>query len=299
MTDKLQCHEPDLQKRVLAWLETEGFPTEFRTTMAFRAAGFHARQGVHYRADGTPREIDVVADRTLREDELWVRCKFVVECKWASKPWVIFTDKYSRIAPAACVSQTMGSNAGSALLWLTAGSSEVQKLKMFATPGMPGFGGRQAFSRGDDQFYKAMAGVTTAASTLAASYDEHRKPGEAPKHAVCVFPVVVVEGALFQAFYNPDGGEMKVEPTNHVRCHWKGSPTWKWHATVDIVTLEGLPKYLSELGPDVDKLLSMMINGQKDLRSAFECGSIASLKIHPGSRGMIGLHPLLAEIRNP
>src|ERR1700744_1542177 len=97
MTEKTPSDQTDLQKRVLAWLETEGFPTEFRTTMAFRAEGFHARQGVHYRADGSPREIDLVADRTVREDKLWVRCKFVVECKYASKPWIVFTDRYSRI----------------------------------------------------------------------------------------------------------------------------------------------------------------------------------------------------------
>jgi len=299
MTDKPQCDERDLQKRVLDWLETEGFPTEFRTTMAFRSAGLHARQGVHYRADGTPREIDVVAQRTLSDEELWVRCEFIVECKWASKPWVIFTDEHSRIGPAACVAQTMGSNIGSALLWLEAGSSDVQKLTMFATPDMPGFGGRQAFSKGDDQFYKAMAGVTTAASTLAADYDERRKPGELPQHAVCVFPIIVVEGALFRSFYHADCGEMQVEPTSHVRCHWKGSPTWQWHATVDVVTLEGLPKYLSELGSDVDKLLGVMINGLKDLRSAFKIRSLEPLKIHPGSRGMVGLHPLLVEIVKP
>lgn len=267
--------------------------------MAFRAAGLHARQGVHYRTEGTPREIDVVAQRTLREDQVWVRCEFIVECKWASKPWVIFTDEHSRIGSAACVAQTMGSNAGNALLWLAAGSAEIQNLSMFATPDMPGFGGRQAFSKGEDQFYKAMAGVTTAASTIAGDYDGHRKPGEAPMHAVCVFPIIVVEGALFRSFYHAGSGEMKVESTSHVRCHWKGSPTWKWHSTVDVVTLEWLPNYLSELAPDVDTLLGVMINGLKDLRSAFECGSLAPLKIHPGSRGMIGLHPLLAEIRKP
>lgn len=299
MRDKTPSAEPSLQQRVVAWLETEGFPTEFRTTLAFRAAGFHAQQGVHYRADGSPREIDLVADRTLRKDKLWVRCKFVVECKWSAKPWIVFTDRYSRIGAAACIAQTMGSKAGNALLWLAAGSSDLQNLKMFATPDMPGFGGRQAFSKGDDQFYKAMAGVTTAASTLAASYDEHRKLGEAPEYAVCVFPIIVVEGPLFRSFYDPDSGAMMVEPVSHVRCHWKGSPSWEWHATVDVVTLEGLSTYLDELSPSVDKLLDVMSSGLNDLRSAFQSGSLASLTVHPGARGMVGIHPLLTEIKKP
>jgi hypothetical protein len=144
-----------------------------------------------------------------------------------------------------------------------------------------------------------MASVTSAASALADEYDKHRKKGEAPDFAVCVFPIIVVEGPLFQSFYDPDSAEMKIEAASHIRCHWKGSPGWQWHATVDIVTLDGLPEHLRELGPSVDALLGSMMTRLKGLREAFENRSLAGLDINHGSRGMIGLHPLLAEILAP
>jgi hypothetical protein len=122
-----------LSEKVLDWLNTEGFPTEFKSATAFRHAGFFAKQGMHYRSSSdAPREIDVTATKTLRDEKCFVRCEFVVECKWSKgKPWVVFTDESAQIGPAACVTQTIGSDAGTAILWIIAGSPAIQAMPLF------------------------------------------------------------------------------------------------------------------------------------------------------------------------
>jgi hypothetical protein len=167
---------------------------------------------------------------------------------------------------------------------------------LFATPKAPGFGGRQAFSKGEDQFYRAMASVTSAAAALGKEFNHHRKKGEAPDFALCVFPIVVVEGELFEASYDVSKASMVVEPAQWVRCHWPGSPDWDWHATVDVVALSSLPRYIENVSTSVDELLPILMASLKQMREAFDKKSILGLEISRGSRGMIGIHPLLREI---
>ncbi len=114
----------NLEQRVEKWINTEGYPLEFRTARALRQAGFRVRQGYYTRDDSneTPREIDVYASTDLRIDDLLLRVSLVIECKYVfEKPWIIFTSSSSRIAPSACMAQTISSKLGDACLWCLAG----------------------------------------------------------------------------------------------------------------------------------------------------------------------------------
>lgn len=81
-----------LAEQVAKWLVTEGYPLEFQTAQAFETNGFSTSQGhyVHDELTHNAREIDVVADMTLRfENHGFFRAAQVVECKWSKdKPWV-------------------------------------------------------------------------------------------------------------------------------------------------------------------------------------------------------------------
>ena len=155
-------HEPRLIEKVGSWLETEGFPLEYTTANAFRKYGFHALQG-QYVPDATKdtlREVDVVASMTAQTDEGILRVFHFVECKFSRHaPWVVFTSPTTSMAPSACVSQTIGTQMGEAILWTIAGNHSLHDLGLFATPLEGGFGGRQAFEK-KDSFYEAVQGAS-------------------------------------------------------------------------------------------------------------------------------------------
>jgi hypothetical protein len=161
---------------------SEGYPTEFRAASLFQRHGFAASQG-HY-VEGAneelKREIDVLASATIPTEFRFLRISYVVECKWsADKPWIIFTSPTKIMAPSALIAQTISSKLGAAALWIAAGSETLSRLATFSTPKRGGFGGRQAFSKGSDQFYSAVQSVTSNACQYAAWYDRGTKNQQA------------------------------------------------------------------------------------------------------------------------
>src|ERR1700730_10860662 len=82
------------------------------------------------------------------------------------------------------------------------------RLYLFHTRDAPGFGGRQAFSRGNDLFYASVSSVTSACTQLVSRYDRERRRGVMPEWGVVAFPIVIIDGELFQASFNEDSGEM-------------------------------------------------------------------------------------------
>jgi len=81
-------------------------------------------------------------------------------------------------------------------------ATSLHSLDYFSTPDRPGFGGRQAFSKGLDQSYSAVA-TATDLSFLLARRDEHTAGPQykMPRYAFLAFPVVVVDGQLFEAYF--------------------------------------------------------------------------------------------------
>ncbi|HEY9713755.1 MAG TPA: hypothetical protein V6C72_09810, partial [Chroococcales cyanobacterium] len=101
-----------------------------------------------------------------------IQIHHVIECKYSGdKPWVIFTANAHQIAPSACANQTISSRFGRSIAWTLAGDRAIPRLGLFGCPKRGGFGGRQAFSKGSDQFYNAMQSVVSKANSLANSYD--------------------------------------------------------------------------------------------------------------------------------
>lgn len=288
-----------LDKKVREWLEHEGYPLEFQVAKKFQKNGFAVRQGSYVNdpnADA-PREIDVIAFRDAHTKRQLLRVKHIVECKWSKdKPWVVFTNPLG-ISPAACIAQTIASKLGSAILWKEAGLKQLQDLDLFSTPKNSGFNGRQAFSKdGVDRFYSTMQSVVSATKFDAEDYDNpRRKSGVLPESAVVGFPVIVIQGDLYEAFLDSKSSDLVLRRAPHIRCHWKGSKEWDLHATVDIVTFEYLDKFLSTRAAQVETLLRLMQLSMEEITKCIATGSIESLNITEGSRGVVGLHPLLCE----
>jgi hypothetical protein len=169
-------------------------------------------------------------------------------------------------------------------------------MALFHTPDIPGFGGRQAFSKGNDLFYSSISSVTSACTQLVSRYDRERQRGVMPEWSVVAFPIVVIDGELFRASFNEDSGEMEISPADSVRCHWRGAQSWSLHATIDLVTLDALNDFLAARRAEVDKLLKLMDEAARAIKKCVETGSLEPVKGMRDSGGLRNLHPLLREL---
>lgn len=141
------------------------------------------------------------------------------------------------MAESACVNQTIGSLLGRSILWVLAGEPDVTGLGLFASPDRAGFGGRQAFSKGNDAFFSAIQSVIVKSKAVVDDYDaESDLEKKLPEWGVVAFPVIVVKGTLFEAYMDRATGDTVVEEQKHIRLHWRGSDAWNLHASVDVAS---------------------------------------------------------------
>lgn len=289
-----------LRKKLRVWLDGQGYPLEFTTANVFRRNAFFVSQGAYVRhADSeNPREIDLTAQIDASERDYLIRVYHVVECKSSrDKPWVVFTTS-GKMGQAACVAQTIASHLGSAILWKEAGLERLHRMSLFETPDRYGFNGRQAFSNsnGKDCFYDAMRSVTSLSTLLVQQYDDHRSEGDMPEHAVVAFPLIVVDGKLFEAYFDADLDDVRLDEVDRIRCHWDDAPAWWLHATIDIVTFSGLDSFVQKRNAEVHELLAIMKRSRDEIAACFADGTIDSLSVTEGSRGVVGIHPLFREV---
>jgi hypothetical protein len=289
-----------LSDKISSWLKSEGYPTEFRTANVFRRHKFHAQQGTYVRgdADGPKREIDVLASVTDRAPDYppgLLRIAYVVECKWSmDKPWVVFTSPTQRMAPSACIAQTIASKLGEAIAWVMAGDEKLHALHTFTTPDEGGFGGRQAFSKGNDPFYAAVQAAVGNCISYVREYDVHHMEGRMPEAGVLAFPIVVVEGDIYRAYFDACNDEVKITPTDNVRCHWKGSPSREFFATVDVVSMKSLDSFVQQRSQELKEvLLPSMQRTYDELKALAETGEI---NVTRAPRGMVGRPSLMIEL---
>lgn len=282
---------------VLKWVKSEGFPTEYKTANSFRKNGCRVFQGgyVEDQEEHKMREVDVLAwqDVTYQSRSL-LRVSHVVECKWSGdKPWVVFTSP-SPISSAACITQTYGSDLGEALLWSVAGERDLHGMRLFATPDEAGFSGRQAFSStGTDHFHHALRGVTGNALSYLTSYSRPSKKDAFPSIGVLAFPIVVVDGLLFKAFFDDDLQDVRVEEVDDLRCHWRGAKNWRLNSTVDIVTMKSLDTFVNIRTAECRQLLEVLVPFAEKVEQCWNMGSLGPLEIAAVSRGVVGLPKLL------
>ena len=147
-----------------------------------------------------------------------------------------------------------------------AGDPDLHTLDLFSTPDRPGFSGRQVFSQGNDLFYSAMQPVVDVSMLLMAQYDEPpRRVGTLPRSAVIAFPMIVVDGQIFEAFFDEASQNMRVEPRQRVRVHWRGARSWRLHATIDVVSLDHLDDFLKTRAQDVTTFMQKLKTKRNDL----------------------------------
>lgn len=197
--------EPNtLTKNVAEWLNKTGFPLEMEAAAVFREAGFDVRQSATFsdpQAD-KGREIDVLA-----QDPDWIGIldiSFVVECKSAQKPWIVFMSddvlEHSNRLDAFGVK----SGAARAVLAKRISMGIRRELPLLAAyierPHRGGYGFRQAMGGDNDQAFGAAIAVLKACHGVSQDGGE----GKLPRLAFA-FPIIVVDSPIFECERNQDG----------------------------------------------------------------------------------------------
>ncbi len=305
--------EPEKNKKPLKdeveeWLSKEGYGLEFLTADIFSKHDFKVRQGYYVRDEQTRnlKEIDVIAHETrtlatpLPDKLSHLRIEYVVECKWSkNKPWVVFSSYNHAMSSSECIRQTIASLTGSAILWTLGTDLTVQNLNMFSTPPRPGYSGRQALGEGKDIFYSTMQSIISAASSLAKSYDRHPiyDVGQTLENATIIFPVIVIDGRLFEAYFDEISGKTKVDEVKTIRIHWRGAEVSANTVTVDLVTLEELDNFVKSCRLEIDSVLDAIQDGLGAIQNCYIQKSLSPLKISHSDRRIIELPFVLEKIR--
>jgi hypothetical protein len=290
-----------LAEKVKNWLSEQGFPLEFRTAAAFQSAGIRVLQGFYVtdQSSGLSREIDILAKISVSAAP-YLEIGIVVECKWSrDKPWVVFTSRSTIMAPEACIAQTMGSSLGRAAMHCLASDEGLGRLAIFSCEGRNGFSGRRALvrERDTDHFYAAVQGVVGKALTYAHVFDRRaRKPGEMPASGCVTFPMIVVEGDLFEAYYDAEDKSVGVVPADIVRLHWRGAEAKQWISTVDIVRFSALERVIAQRRQEFERLAAAIDATVAKLARCYREQRLDILDIQPAPRGYIGFPPLLVEL---
>jgi hypothetical protein len=112
-----------------------------------------------------------------------------------------------------------------------------------------------------------------------------------------VFPVIVIEGELFEAYYDPGVGDMKLHPVHDARLHWQGAnldTQWVW--TVDVVKFDALPGFIAKRKAEMQKLWAEIDLIIPKLARCYEEGSLMPLNILDADRGYAGTPKILREL---
>jgi hypothetical protein len=204
--------EDELLGKLSGWLEQQGYPLEMDVAAAFRAVGFQVLQASYYEDpdEQKPREIDLVATRWAEPEGAFLSLTYVVECKSSrSKPWILFTEGYSRPAESLSFHHRMGTDLARKLLRRARRRRPVSELAAFSLPERLGYGLTQALTSGSDVAYAAVTTVSKAAR-YQMQQTEKTDPEVGPIFEI-VQPAVVIDGRLFEGYLDLAGGRVLKE----------------------------------------------------------------------------------------
>jgi hypothetical protein len=219
---------------------------------AMRRAGASVIQSDYYTDPEdrkTLREIDVTATwrkHDLIEDAL-AKMTLRVECKQSrDKPWVAFTSRHAGLAGPARVVQRAVNPLGETFLEKVSNLAETQALPLFTLSERVAYGVTQAFTSGNDVAYQAMMSAAKAARATALE-------PQYPRMMEVIFPVVVIDGHLFECFLD-DENRIRVEECEEVVVAWRHGVV-DVHSIVHIVTLNALDGFSERAMATADGLL--------------------------------------------
>jgi hypothetical protein len=243
-----------LEERVSEWLEKHGGPLELRMGHAIRQAGWDVEHGALFTDPITQkvRELDIVASQRFSpDDRRRVGFSLAIECKTAKdKPWVIFS------APTRTEDQIRGQVLAPGRL---ASRMLVEFLRTNQEPPkLLRLGGRRGYAvtvalTDVNESYPALAGIVSAVVALNADALAIAQQGMLLQ---AFFPVLVVDGLLFDYFLNPVGVPI-LAPIVWAKVIAPPIRTGGVMTIVNIVTPQALPNLLQDAYVDATEFLRL------------------------------------------
>ncbi|MCK4395921.1 hypothetical protein KAW96_04915 [candidate division WOR-3 bacterium] len=190
----------NLKRKIKEWLTKQGYPLEMRVATSFRKAGFDVIQS-HYYIDpenDNYREIDIIA--TKPDFIGGIDISFIIECKSSKeKPWLLFSSDRVLENRSIFLSYCINSDSTREAL-IKKGFETINVLPWIKKEGRIAYGLTQAFTSGDDITYKATISVLKA--TISRKKELNKRN---PYPFIFLFPVIIVDGQLFECFLNSRG----------------------------------------------------------------------------------------------
>lgn len=152
------------------------------------------------------------------------------------------------MAPSKAVTSGLGNATAEGILWLLQDDPRLQQMMQFQSPFSPGFGGRVGFTARDQQdpFYGCMQAIVAKTRSEVGADDSDMIARRSLATCAFGFPIVVVDGELFAASYDPTTDDILLATTSHLRVHWRGHPHTRYGSHIDIVVSKHLPEFLVE-----------------------------------------------------
>lgn len=221
MSDSNPNKDPSLLSKVTAWINKTGYPLEMRVCRVLKQymrdeSSSSVIQSDYYEdpIEGKDREIDLLAVRSVGSlpDQSFVL--FVIECKRATKaPWLAFTSETAMPATLAFQKRPTSTKAYKAKVGLATNEC-MMETELLRIPV------RTGFNLISVEFNKARSGGSepnkaygSLKSVLSASKDYIEKHS-AQGHVSMAFPMVIIEGQLFEAW--DSGEDIECQEVDHV-----------------------------------------------------------------------------------
>jgi hypothetical protein len=185
----------------------------------------------------------------------------LIECKRSTdKPWILFTSDKIGLANPARVAQRAANSLGRNYLHEVCQQEDIQRLSIFSLPERPAYGVTQAFTTGKDVCYSAVTSVSKAALATIAELDGRKEKMKFMRNICSIlFPVVVVEGKLFEAFLDKDV-DVVVKDIETGTLLWRNPVVGNPHTIINIVSESFFERFSDNILASFESLFELSEN---------------------------------------
>lgn len=273
------------KERVEAWQRYQGTSLEFEAAAVLLRNHFDCFHGYHLPQDtpgDPPLEVDVLAYRNAGFEPRVVSFDFVVECKHAPTPWVVFTQEYSPPTYDLLLSK-LAQAADFVIANRRKPSPPVADADHFGFS-VTALREHKGSSNQRDLAYEALDGVARRAILRLKQMDSPEGP-HGPMICGIVRPLIVLRGALCVAKWNPEGAVVEVAEVPSVSIHWRGAAGGP--VNVDLVRIDALDSHLKRVDLEILERLEQLRKVATEIDAAIRKSSLKELGL-----GKLGRHEL-------
>lgn len=234
----------DPKNIVIKFLKENGYPFEMKVAREFQKKGFGIAQSVCFDDPNLNviREIDVLAlwQETFHEKKFTVL--FIVECKYAKTPWILFSslsDKFDKYY----------SSSSSGWRWINHLHKQNDFKHFFELTHQVGYGLTTTMLDGDKQKDNAYKAVQTILSFLKS---EILKPRFSGDEYALIIPIIAIRGKLFESHLNKND-EIEAQEIHEAQLFYNEGGLGII-PKIHVVTEDVLSDYIQRLLEDTKRL---------------------------------------------